>query len=76
MNNQRRKKLEEIAGQLMDLQSDIEILRDEEQEVVDNMPENLQGSERYDIAEAAVDNLDSACSLIEELIDYINSAAE
>lgn len=76
MNNQRRKQIENVVAKLMDLQSEIETLRDDEQEVVDNMPENLQGSERYEIAEAAADNLDGACSSMEELIDYLNSAAE
>lgn len=76
MNNKKRTQIENIVSQLMDLQSEIETLRDDEQEIVDNFPENLQGSERYEIAEAAADNLDSACSSIEELIDYLNSAAE
>ena len=76
MNNKRRKKIEEIVSQLMDLQTEIEELRDEEQEVVDNMPENLQGTERFEIAEAAADNLANACSSMEELIDYLNEASE
>lgn len=76
MNNKKRTQIENIVSQLMDLQSEIETLRDDEQEIVDNFPENLQGSERYEIAEAAADNLDSACSSIEELIDNLNNAAE
>ena len=43
---------------------------------IDNMPENLQNSERYETAdnaasslEDALDNLDSAKSSIEEAID-------
>ena len=76
MNNKRRKQIEEIVGTLMDLQSEIESLRDEEQEIVDNTPENLQGTERFEIAEAAAENLDSACSSMDELIDYLNEAAE
>lgn len=76
MNNKRRKQIEEIVSTLMDLQSEIESLRDEEQEIVDNTPENLQGTERFEIAEAAAENLDSACSSMDELIDYLNEAAE
>ena len=76
MNNKKRTQIENIVSQLMDLQSEIETLRDEEREIADNFPENLQGSERYEIAEAAADNLDSACSSIEELIDNLNNAAE
>lgn len=76
MNNKRRKQIEEIVSKLMDLQTEIEELRDTEQEVVDNTNENLQGTERFEIAEAAAENLDSACSSMDELIDYLNEAAE
>lgn len=96
MNNNRRKEISKIIEdiesavstakeKLEELQTSIESVRDEEQEYMDNMPENLQGSERYTTAEQAVDNLDSAVSSIEELIEamdtedligYLNDAAE
>lgn len=76
MNKARRKRIEDVVSRLMDLQSEIEELRDTEREIVDNAPDNLQGSERYEIAEAAADNLDSACDSVNELIDYLNEAAE
>lgn len=96
MNKQRRKEISRIIEEiesavstakekLEELQIDIESVRDEEQEYMDNMPENLQGSERYETAEQAVDNLDNAASSIEELIEaidtddligYLNDAAE
>ena len=40
------------------------------------MPENLQGSERYEISEAAVDSLDEAYSALEELNDNIQDALD
>lgn len=40
----------------------------------DNIPENLQSSERYERAEAAVDALYSAVSSLEEALDYIEEA--
>ena len=40
MNNTRRKALEDINRKLEDIKSDLEMLRDEEQEYIDNMPEN------------------------------------
>lgn len=96
MNNNRRKEISKIIEdiesavstakeKLEELQTSIESVRDEEQEYMDNMPENLQGSERYETAEQAVGNLDSAASSIEELIEaidtddligYLNDAAE
>lgn len=76
MNKQRRKWIEDVTSKLYDLQSEIESILEEEQEYMDNMPENLQCSERYETAEAAVDNLESACSSMEELIEYLNDASE
>lgn len=84
MNNDRRKEISRIIEEidsavstakekLEELQSSIESVRDEEQECMDNIPENLQGSERYETAEQAVDNLDSAVSSIEELIEAIDT---
>ena len=51
MNSQRRKKLEELWDKVDMLRVLLEGLRDEEQEYMDNMPENLQASERYERAE-------------------------
>lgn len=67
MNRERRKKIDEViekANELQDmlqeLQEVIEEIRDEEEEYLDNIPENLQGSERYEVAESSVENLDNA----------------
>ena len=53
MNNPRRKKLQAIIDQLEELKSSLEELQEEEEECRDNMPENLQGSERYERADEA-----------------------
>ena len=58
------------------IKNDIEYVRDEEQEKIDNMPDNLQGSEKYSLMEEAVSNLDDALSQLEDVVDYINSATE
>lgn len=67
MNANRRKQIRLIADEMLaiqqradDLMSQIEALRDEEQEYLDNMPEALQSSDRGEAAEAAVEALDSA----------------
>ena len=51
MNKLRRKALDRIAETLNELYEELESLRDEEHDYMDNMPENLQGSERYEAAE-------------------------
>ena len=74
MNNVRRKARNEIAAQVEELMSALESLKDEEEEYRDNIPENLQGSERYDKADAACINLDSAYSGLEDVLSYIEEA--
>ena len=76
MNNSRRKELEKAVSLLEEAQSIIESCRDDEQDYLDNMPENLQCSEKHDVAENAVDCLNTACDSIEEVIDNVNSATE
>lgn len=88
MNNTRRKQIKEILKKVDDLQalaadiaSMIEEVKDEEQDYMDNMPENLQGSERYSKAEEAVDALDTAQQYaedldIEEIISNLETAME
>ena len=63
MNKARRKAIEKVVSDLYDIQSAVEELRDEEQEYLDNIPENLQGSERYELAEQELENLNSARSV-------------
>ena len=75
MNNNRRKQLGLIFNQLEDCLHDIEIISDEEQNALDNMPESLQCTERgqqmqecIDAMESAKENISSAMSEIEEII--------
>lgn len=76
MNADRRKRIQEIIDQLTDIQTDAEAIRDEEQEAYDNLPENLQGSERGEAMSEAADNLDNAYNSIDEVLEYLNAAIE
>lgn len=76
MNKVRRKELQELYDIISEAKDRLEMLHDEEEEYKDNMPENLQSSERYEKAEATVDALDSAVSSLEEVLDYIEEAQE
>lgn len=67
MNNTRRKALQKIYADIEEVKSDLENIYDEEQEAFENIPENLEGSERYEAAENAVDNLDNAFSGLGEV---------
>jgi len=76
MNKLRRKSLQEIFDKLSDLREEIESIKDEEDESRENMPENLQGSERYEQSETASYNMDEAMEYISSACDSIESAME
>ena len=76
MNRILRKSLQEIIDQLEDLKSSLEELQEEEEEYRDNMPENLQGSERYDKADEACGYLSDAVDGLEDVVCSIEAAME
>lgn len=85
MNEKRRVALKEshetlssLYEQLEGVKDEIEERRDEEDDYIYNMAENLQGSERYDQAvgyyyamDIAIDELDRALGYIESAINYL-----
>jgi hypothetical protein len=72
MNAQRRKLLEGVLNFIQsDLQPDVEAIRDEQQEYVDNVPDNLQSGERYERATEALDKMDNLVSLFEDIISEL-----
>ncbi len=76
MNKARRKALDEVISKIEEAKELLENLQAEEEGYRDNMPENLQGSERYEAADAAVDNMSSAVDALDEAISSIESAQE
>lgn len=82
MNAKRRKEIgkilnkinERIMATVDEIQTDIDNIRAEEQEVVENMPENLQGTERYEMAEQAVDYLNDAYDMFEDAVINLQNA--
>jgi Rps23 Pro-64 3,4-dihydroxylase Tpa1-like proline 4-hydroxylase len=88
MNKERRKaiavafaELEKLQAQWDDIKESLSIVRDEEREAFDNMPESLQQGERGQQSEAAADALDSAVEMMEsadiaEILSYLDTAGE
>lgn len=74
MNKQRRKVIADIQAQLSNLAEAINNVWSEEQEAFDNLPEGLQESERGEAMQEAIDALESAADLCEELDDALNEA--
>lgn len=76
MNNTRRKAIQNIMDKLEELMEEIEAIRDEEQEAYDNLPESLQNSERGEVMDSAIYNLDDAAENVQLVIDALESAKE
>ncbi len=76
MNNPTRKQLQKIIDNLEALKTELEEISESEQEKLDNIPENLQSSERYYTAETICGYLEDAICSFDELIDNITSAIE
>lgn len=74
MNNERRNKLRDAVRKLSDVQSVIESVCDKEEDCLDNYPENLQGTERYERTETAVDSLNDALEKLDDAKEYIQTA--
>ena len=90
MNRIRRKEIQEIIVRvenlvriLDDVNEQVDSVKAAEEESRDNIPENLQYSERYERADSVCDALDSALDSLfscqsdfEDLISYLNEATE
>lgn len=72
MNNARRKMIRAIIKRLQgpspdwtSIESDLNDLLDEETDAMDNIPDSLQDTDRYQICEESVEYLDEAIGYIE-----------
>ena len=76
MNQARRTKIQDVSDQLEELKSALEDVLQEEEEYRDNIPENLQGSARYEAADEACDTLSGAVDGLEDIITSLGELAE
>lgn len=67
MNKERRKKLEDLLGQLSTIKDEIEELKEAEQEAFDNLPDSLQQGERGQGMEGNVEILEDTVGSLEEI---------
>lgn len=73
MNAERRKELASIIERLGNLKDDLESVRDQEEECFDNLPEQLQVSER---GEAMQENYEEMDGILGDLEDIVNRIQE
>lgn len=57
--------LENYTEELEDIISDIQMILEDETDYMENIPENLQGGERYERAEEACESLEDAVDTLE-----------
>lgn len=81
MNGRRRAKLKEARAGLLEVRTklgqirdEIDLIRDEEDDARENMPENLQYSERYVASEDSSRAMENAASYINDAIVSIDEA--
>lgn len=76
MNNKKRESLKDAKMYLERASNIVSRVLDDEQDCLDNMPENLQASERYERMEAAIDKLEEAIEQIDGAKENIDEASE
>lgn len=75
MNKVRRQQLRKWLEDMENIKSELETICSDEEDYFDNMPENLQGSQRGMDAEEAIDQMNEAVSSIEDAISAIEGIA-
>lgn len=76
MNKNRRKQIAKAIQKIEEARTLIEIVRDEEQEAFENMPDGIQSSGRGEKMGETISSLDEAIDDIDNLTDRLNTSAE
>ena len=71
MNQNKRDRIADIAGVLQEQFEHLTELKEEEEEIQGNRPENLAESEAAQLSETVINNLDSAINDLEALISTL-----
>lgn len=74
MDTKRRNRLRDALKMLASVAAIVEAVCDKEEDCMDNYPENLQSTERFENMEAAVDNLNDALEKLDDAKGHIESA--
>ena len=76
MNKTQRNQIEKWIDSINEIKEGVDSMIEEENEKYDNMPENLQESERGEQMQNGIEDLEAAVSSLEEAIDFLMSATE
>ena len=73
MNNNRRLKIQKCIKDFYKVLNELNLIIDEEEDVFDNIPENLQSSFRNEETRSLIDDMQDASSQIEDAIIDLES---
>jgi hypothetical protein len=74
MNDNRRKKIDEVLVMVRSAERITQKLYDDEYDAWDNLPDNLRYSSNGEVMEFSVEMLDQAVAHLDSLIDYLEDA--
>ncbi len=72
MNKERRTQIKQLTNELEDIKTKLKYILRKEEGILDNTPENLQGTDRYSESENAIDVLDDVVDDLESAIESLN----
>lgn len=72
MNKERRTQIKKLTNELEDIKTKLKYILRKEEGILDNTPENLQGTDRYSESENAIDVLDDVVDGLESAIESLN----
>ena len=73
MNAERRERITKGAAAIRNIITELEAIRDDEQQAFDNLPEGLQQSERGQASEQAATDIEEAISNAESAADGLEN---
>lgn len=72
MNKERRTQIKKLTNELEDIKTKLKYISRKEGGILDNTPDNLQGTDRYFESENAIDVLDDVVDNLESAIESLN----
>lgn len=72
MNKHRRTEINKISAEIESIKLRLKKVLSDEEFAFDNIPENLQGSTRYEESEEAIDCMNEAIDNLDEAIDQLS----
>lgn len=76
MNKMNRKQLSDLISRIETIHEELDEIKDSEEEKFDNLPENLQDSEKGEAFSEIIDFLDTASESLKESVESIQNAID